>query len=126
MARAPVPVAIGLRLDREQNGIRQRDRRYPGKFDFWRATLPGALTRQRPDSQGAWVSKSLTVGELVAPWTERNIHRAQRSASRLQRRLSRRHRTPGSGTPQCCRFRNAPASAVRLQAPAPHPDTAPG
>jgi SAM-dependent methyltransferase len=78
--------AIELRLDWEQDGIQHSNSRYFGKFNFWRDILPGALSARLPDSGGERISEQFAPGELVAPWSERNIHRVRRSALRLQRR----------------------------------------
>ena len=39
-----------------------------------------------PDSGGAWVEEAFAAGELVPPWSERNLHRVKRRHLKLHRR----------------------------------------
>jgi SAM-dependent methyltransferase len=86
MAATSEQASIELRVNWQHAGTRHSNRQYFEKFNFWRDILPGALSLQLPDSQGEWISESFAPGELVAPWSERNIHRVKRSALKLQRR----------------------------------------
>ncbi len=78
--------AIELRVDREHRDVRHRNRQHFDKFNFWRDILPGALSIRLPDSDGEWLSEQFPAGELVPPYSERNIHRVRISDLRLQRR----------------------------------------
>lgn len=78
--------AIELRVDREHRDVRHRNRQHFDKFNFWRDILPGALSTRLPDSDGEWLSEQFPAGELVPPWSERNIQRVRISDLRLQRR----------------------------------------
>ncbi len=78
--------AIEIRVDWEHSDVRHRNRQHFGKFNFWRDILPGALSIKLPDTDGEWVSERFPAGELVPPWSERNIHRVRISDLRLQRR----------------------------------------
>jgi SAM-dependent methyltransferase len=78
--------AIELRVDWEHREVRHCNRQHFGKFNFWRDILPGALSTRLPDSNGGWVSEQFPAGELVPPYSERNIHRVKISNLRLQRK----------------------------------------
>jgi SAM-dependent methyltransferase len=78
--------AIELRIDWEYAGTQHCNRQYFERINFWRDILPGALALKLPGSNGEWISESFAPGELVASWSERNIHRVKRSALKLQRR----------------------------------------
>ncbi|HUT41833.1 MAG TPA: hypothetical protein VM011_10875, partial [Gammaproteobacteria bacterium] len=78
--------AIELRVDWEHRDVRHCNRQHFGKFNFWRDLLPGALSTKLPDSDGEWVSEQFPAGELVPPYSERNIHRVKISDLRLQRK----------------------------------------
>jgi len=77
--------AIEIRVDWEHRDVRHRNGQHFGKFNFWRDILPGALPVRLPDSDGEWVSEQFSAGELVPPFSERNIHRVRISNLRLQR-----------------------------------------
>ncbi|TFG84200.1 MAG: class I SAM-dependent methyltransferase [Chromatiales bacterium] len=86
MSMTSEQAAIELRIDWEHAGTRHCNRQYFEKINFWRDILPGTLAQKLPASDGDWVSESFAPGELVAPWSERNIHRLKRSALKLTRR----------------------------------------
>jgi len=78
--------AIELRINWEHRDVRHCNRQHFGKYNFWRDILPGALSVKLPDSDGEWVSEHYPAGELVPPYSERNIHRVRISDLHLQRR----------------------------------------
>ena len=78
--------AVELRIDWQQDTIAHCNRQYFGKINFWRDILPGALSLKLPPSEGEWVTDNFAPGELVPPYTDRNLHHIPRSALKLQRR----------------------------------------
>jgi SAM-dependent methyltransferase len=78
--------AIELRIDWEHRDVRHCNRQHFEKFNFWRDILPGTLPLGLPDSNGEWASEQFPAGELVPPYSERNIHRIRISDLRLQRK----------------------------------------
>jgi len=55
--------AIEVRIDREHREVRHRKRQYSGQINFWRDSLPGALSPRLPQSDGDRVSESF-AGKL--------------------------------------------------------------
>jgi hypothetical protein len=77
---------VELYIDWRQAGIPHRNRQYFESINFWRDILPGTLSLTLPDSSGEWVSEEFAAGELVPPYSERNLHRVPHSALKLDRR----------------------------------------
>jgi SAM-dependent methyltransferase len=77
---------IEVRIDWEDGFSRHRNRDHFEKINFWRDILPGSLSMTLPASQGEWVSEDFSPGEIVPPWSERNIHRIKRSDLQLRRK----------------------------------------
>ena len=78
--------SVEVRLDWEDGNSRHRNRDYFEKINFWRDIFPGSLSMTLPGSQGEWVREDFSPGEIVPPWSERNIHRIKRSALHLRRK----------------------------------------
>jgi hypothetical protein len=78
--------SIEVRIDWEDAYSRHRNREYFEKINFWRDIFPGSLSMALPGSQGEWVSENFSPGEIVPPWSERNIYRIKRSALHLRRK----------------------------------------
>lgn len=78
--------AVELRIEWENDGIRHHNREHFEKISFWRDLFPGSLSLQLPDSGGDWVSESFPPGELVLPWSEKNLHTVKRENLKLQRK----------------------------------------
>jgi SAM-dependent methyltransferase len=78
--------AIEVRIDWSHRNVNHRNRQHFGKFNFWRDILPGTLSTRLPGCDGEWVNEHFPAGELVPPWSERNIHRVGISDLRLQRK----------------------------------------
>ena len=76
---------VEVRLDWKDDHSSHRNRDHFEKINFWRDIFPGALSNTLPGSQGEWISEDFSPGEVVPPWSERNIHRVKRSALQLQR-----------------------------------------
>ncbi|MEZ5541851.1 MAG: class I SAM-dependent methyltransferase [Pseudomonadota bacterium] len=85
MSAASELAAVELRIDWQQDGIAHRNRQYFERINFWRDILPGTLSLRLPDSTGEWVGEEFAGGELVPPYSERNLHRVPLSALRLAR-----------------------------------------
>ncbi len=78
--------SVEIRLDWKDDYSQHRNRDHFEKINFWRDIFPGSLSVILPESQGEWISEDFSPGEIVPPWSERNIHRVRRSALQLQRK----------------------------------------
>ena len=76
--------SVEVRLDWKDGFSRHRNRDHVEKINFWRDIFPGSLSMTLPGSQGEWVSEDFYPGEIVPPWSERNIHRITRSKLKLR------------------------------------------
>ena len=86
MALNSEQAAIEARIDWDGSDCRHRQWQYFEKINFWRDIFPGKLSLILPESNGEWISEDFPAGELVAPYSEGNIHRIRRSALKLQRK----------------------------------------
>lgn len=77
---------VEVRIDWENDGIQHHNREYFQKISFWRDIFPGSLSLKLPDSGGNPVSERFPPGELVAPWSENNLHTVKRENLKLQRK----------------------------------------
>jgi SAM-dependent methyltransferase len=77
---------IEIRIDWEHREVRHSNRQHFGMFNFWRDILPGALSIHLPDSNGEWVEERFPAGELVPPYSERNIHQVRIHDLHLERK----------------------------------------
>lgn len=77
---------VEVRIGWDSNGAHHTNREHFDKLSFWRDIFPGALSLTLPESDGDWVSEQFSAGELVPPWSARNIHTVTLKRLKLQRK----------------------------------------